>query len=173
MNVYFFISAAYQRAQFIAQHAGVAACDDDVGVGFCAEASYRALKLFDVLYLVNKNKVVLVDSEMLVNIFVKVLISLDVVKLSLFLVNIDYVVASILHLLLAYHFHDVAFAHTTLSHKHNNGFFAKISFNLVHIVLSVDCFHRLLSFIKEIFYKYTTFIFYNEQNGAFLCFYLL
>ena len=173
MNVDFLVSAAYQRAQLVAQHAGVAARDDDVGVGFCAEASHRALKLFDVLHLVNKNKIVLVGSEMVVKIFVKVLISLDVVKLSLFLVDIDYVVARILHLLLAHHFHHVAFAHTTLSHKHDDGFFAKIFFNLVHVASSVDCFHRFLSFIKEILRKYTTFIFYNEQNLYFSYFYLL
>lgn len=56
----FLISATDKSAQFIAQHASIATCDDNVGVGFCAITSNGSFKFLDVLYLIDKDIVMFI-----------------------------------------------------------------------------------------------------------------
>ena len=60
LDIDFLISATDECAQFIAQHASIATCDDNVGVGFCAITSDGAFKFPDVLYLIDKDIVMFI-----------------------------------------------------------------------------------------------------------------
>jgi hypothetical protein len=59
LDVNLFVTTSDERAQFVAQHFGVASCDDNFCIGFCMEASNAALKFLNVLNFINKDVVFL------------------------------------------------------------------------------------------------------------------
>ena len=116
LDIDFLISATDECAQFIAQHASIATCDDNVGVGFCAITSDGSFKFLDVLYLIDKDIVMFIGLKVLSDIVVEILIGLNVVKLSFLLIYKDDIVAVICLLAVTNHFHHAAFTYTTLTY---------------------------------------------------------
>ena len=137
------VTAAQPGTKFAGEHLWVTPSDNDVCTFLSTVAEDGALPLFDVLDLINKDVVVFLGVEMIIDVMTQIVVCLDKPEFTFLLIYTDNIGIRLLLVAQDEVLQNKTFSHAPLSYQYDDVFLAKPWIHLVGIMFTRDYFHCL------------------------------